>query len=111
MITDPAILAYIRTCGLRSHGAIKLGIARTFGVDHSDEEVRHAVALARRPGKKPMTATIPNMEIFIMDRMDLLTLDEIVEEGRATFGAFPSRSQVHRLIEKRRTEDQKRSEA
>lgn len=107
MISDPGILSYIRTCGHRSNSLIQKMIRELFGVDHTIEEVRHASAAFRRSGKKSMADANPSIMAFIIDHMDRMTFQELADEGARTYGAFPSKSQVHRIVQRLREKDRR----
>lgn len=106
---DPAIRAFIRRSAppeTFTHLAAEL--RAEFGLELSPQEASHLWRTLRppRPGQRAAFALDAPVMAFVGDRADLMTTVRLRAEIIKVFGAHraPSKSQLHRLVQKIRAE-------
>ena len=110
---DAEVKAAIRFSDSRTVSGIVEELQARFGPERawSPEMVRCELAThLRRRYREPEYGNVPGLQAFIADLAYLHPLDEIVRLGRVRFAPqpFPSRSQVHRIIQRQLAEDRAR---
>lgn len=105
---DAEVLAFVLDSDLPTYSLIAKMIDAKFGPDRAwpIALIRAVRTIKVRPGPRHQFQDNPVLAAFIAERADLATLDALLEQGRAMFGrdGFPSRSQLHRLIQEGRVE-------
>lgn len=105
---DEEIRAFVMNSCLPTHSLIAKTVEVTFGRERAWPValIRAVRATIVRAGRRDRYKEDKPVLAFIADRADIATLDSLLAQGRATFGAerFPSRSHLHRMIAESRVE-------
>ncbi len=103
---DAEVKEFIRTTQLTNYSLIARMLNITFGPNRAwpVAMIRAERASLVRSGRRSEFLGNVGLMAFILDQMDLMTLDALVAKGQATFARFPSRSQLHRMIQNLREE-------
>ncbi len=103
---DAEVKAFIRTTRLSTYSEIINALVERFGPDRAWPLALIQAERAKivQSGRRSRYASDEHVMAFLRERMDLSTLDEIVSQGLARLGRFPSRTATHRMVQKLRRE-------
>lgn len=103
---DADVKEFIRTTRLTTYSLISEVLEATYGRERAWPVVMIRAERAQlvRLGRRDRYSDKVPIMAFLRDHMDLTSLDDLVTQGKATFGHFPSRSQVYRMIQNLRVE-------